>query len=164
MFFLPKIYMNPFLEKLLGNEPEEPQHPKQHSPGDFIVGKIYATWCGHCVALEPKWKKMTNQLHKQKKVTIVEIESETMESDLAVLNNTHLPNSDQKVELNGGYPTIFKIVDGKISYYEGPREVNPMLKWALEGMKSKKHSMTQKRKKHSRTQKRKKHYRSHRKK
>ena len=160
MFFLPKIYMNPFLEKLLGNEPEEPQNPKQHKSGDFIVGKIYATWCGHCVALEPKWKTMTNQLRRNKNVVIAEIESETMESDLASLNSTHLPNSEHKVELNGGYPTIFKIVDGKVSYYEGPREVNPMLKWALEGMTSKKHPMTQKRK----TQKRKKHKRSYRKK
>lgn len=159
MFFLPKIYMNPFLEKLLGNE-AQPAQPTEHKSGDMVVGKIYATWCGHCVALEPKWKRMTNQLRKNKNVVIAEIESETMESDLASLNNNHLPNSDHKVELNGGYPTIFKIVDGKVSYYEGPREVKPMLKWALEGMKSHKSYITHKRK----TQKRKTHKRSYRKK
>jgi thiol-disulfide isomerase/thioredoxin len=136
--------MNPFIDKILGNEPEP---TKISSKNEFVVGKIYATWCGHCVALEPKWKKLTQQLRKnvpkKRNLVIAEIESENMDAGLAALNATHLPNSDKKVELNGGYPTIFKIMDGKVTYYEGPREVKPMLKWVLAGIKTK--SMTQKR-------------------
>jgi len=136
--------MNPFIEKII--------HPEasQKQPDVFVVGKIYATWCGHCVALEPKWKKLTRQLRKmvpqKHNLVIAEIESENMDAGLASLNATHLPNSDKKVELNGGYPTIFKIVRGTVTYYEGPREVKPMLKWALDGIKTK--SMTQKRHNH----------------
>lgn len=130
--------MNPFIDKILGNDPEP---TKTSSTNAFVVGKIYATWCGHCVALEPRWKKLTQQLRKnvpkKRNLVIAEIESENMDAGLAALNATHLPNSDKKVELNGGYPTIFKIMDGKVTYYEGPREVKPMVIWALDGLKSK---------------------------
>lgn len=140
------MYMNPFIEKIIGTEAPEVPKSSEHA---FVVGKIYATWCGHCVALEPKWKKFARQLHKivpkKHNLVIAEIESETMDAGLAALNATHLPNSEQKVALHGGYPTIFKIINKNITYYEGPREVKPMLQWALDGIKSK--SMTQKHKK-----------------
>ena len=156
------MYMNPFIEKILGTEAKkevtEAKKEAEAKPS-FVIGKIYATWCGHCVALEPKWKKLVRQLHKivpkKHNLVITDIESETMDAGLAALNATHLPNSDKKVELNGGYPTIFKITNGNITYYEGPREVKPMLKWALEGIKTK--SITQKRHKKRRTTKSKPH-------
>ncbi len=158
-FFLPKMYMNPFIEKLLQTEEHKAPATQQASPNVFVVGKIYATWCGHCVALEPKWKKLTSQLRKmvpkKQHLVIAEIESENMDAGLVALNATHLLNSEKKVELNGGYPTIFKIINGNVTYYEGPREVKPMLKWALDGIKTK--SITQKRnhnRKHNRTEKR----------
>jgi thiol-disulfide isomerase/thioredoxin len=131
--------MNPFIEKLLGNVPENPE-PKKLAVSNnnkIIIGKIYAEWCGHCIALAPKWKTllktMRNKIPK-KQLVIVNIESENVENGLSVLNEKYLYGSDEKVAIQGGYPTIFKIVNGKIHYFEGPREVSPMLKWAMEGL------------------------------
>lgn len=135
------MYMNPFIEKILGTEAKKEAKPA------FVIGKIHANWCGHCISLAPKWTILVRQLHKivpkKHNLVIADIESETMDAGLAALNATHLPDSEKKVELNGGYPTIFKIMNKTITYYEGPREVKPMLKWAIEGIKTK--PMTQKR-------------------
>ena len=36
---------------------------------------------------------------------------------------------DKKVKLNGGYPTIFKVLDGRVEYYEGPRTADKLAEW-----------------------------------
>jgi thiol-disulfide isomerase/thioredoxin len=129
--------MNPFIEKILGNVPEKKTgKPIQanNNKDVFVIGKIHANWCGHCIALAPKWRKLMKIVKKKKPKTqlvISDIESETMDNALSILNQKYLSGSDQEVEIQGGYPTIFKIVNGKIHYYEGPREVEPMLKWAM---------------------------------
>ena len=48
----------------------------------------------------------------------------------------HLADPTEKVAVQGGYPTIFKIVNGVLSYYDGPREVDAMLAWSMQGVKS----------------------------
>jgi len=130
--------MNPFIDKLLGNVPSTPKPtavvPRKNT---FVIGKIYADWCGHCRDLAPKWNKLTKLLRKKipkRHLVISNIESENVETGLSTLNQTYLSNSDQHVAVQGGYPTIFKIVSNKIHYYEGPRELTPMLKWALQGV------------------------------
>jgi thiol-disulfide isomerase/thioredoxin len=129
--------MNPFIEKILGNVPEK-KTDKPIQPSNkkylYVIGKIHANWCGHCIALAPKWRKLM-KLIKTKipktQLVISDIESETMDNALSILNQKYLSGSNQNVEIQGGYPTIFKIVNGKLHYYEGPREVEPMLKWAM---------------------------------
>uniref|UniRef100_A0A6C0D5L0 Thioredoxin domain-containing protein n=1 Tax=viral metagenome TaxID=1070528 RepID=A0A6C0D5L0_9ZZZZ len=130
--------MNPFIDKLLGNVPSTPK-PTAIVPhkNTFVIGKIYADWCGHCTALAPKWNKLTKLLRKKipkRQLIISSIESENVDNGLSTLNQTYLSNSDEKVAVQGGYPTIFKVVNNTIYYYEGPRELAPMLKWALTGV------------------------------
>jgi thiol-disulfide isomerase/thioredoxin len=97
-----------------------------------VVGKLYATWCGHCKTLEPEWKKMKESMMKNKKnkdIEFVEIESENMENGLSKLNNTFSTN----VKLQEGYPTIFKIEKGskKVEYFNGERNAEEIVKWSL---------------------------------
>ncbi len=106
------------------------QTKKNRQKRKNIVGKLYATWCGHCKTLEPEWKKMKRTVKKMMKggVEFVEIESENMDNGLAKLNNKFRTN----VKLQGGYPTLFKIdMDRKkVEYYNGNREANEMTKWS----------------------------------
>jgi hypothetical protein len=36
---------------------------------------------------------------------------------------------EKKVKLNGGYPTIFKALNGRVEYYEGPRTAEKLAEW-----------------------------------
>ena len=145
--------MNPFIEKLLGNVPSEQKPAIVPKKNTFVIGKIYAEWCGHCTALAPKWKTLVKILRRKipkRQLVISDIEADNVEGGLSTLNQSYLSNSDEKVAVQGGYPTIFKIVSNKIHYYEGPRELAPMLKWALQGVpryqQSKKPNRTRKNK------------------
>lgn len=95
-----------------------------------VIGKLYATWCGHCQTLEPEWEKMKASVTKYYKnggVEFVEIESENMEQGLADLNKRLNTN----IKLQGGYPTLFKVEPDakKVEYYGGQREAQEITKW-----------------------------------
>ena len=96
-----------------------------------IVGKIYAEWCGACTALAPEWSEMEKHANKHM-ITVENIESDDMDAKLKKLNETHGTN----VSLQGGFPTIFKIVPGKVEYYNGERSSAKMLEWAMPKKKS----------------------------
>ena len=102
--------------------------------GKTVIGKIFATWCGHCQSLEEPWNKMKTNVGG--KVEFVEIESEKLENGLKTLNDKHKTD----VKMQGGYPTLFKIKGNNVSYYNGERTVNELVKWASNksGGKSKK--------------------------
>jgi hypothetical protein len=102
-----------------------------------VVGKIHAKWCGHCIALVPEWNKMRVALARKSNphktyFEFVDIEQSEMEEKLPKVNETHLSNSDKKVELQGGFPTIFRIQNGKLDYYEGERTHTSLYKWFME--------------------------------
>ena len=106
----------------------------------LVIGKIYASWCGHCITLEPKWEVVEESLNKHFPITsellIHNVEESDMNDEkkgLGILQ-MYVTNADEKVDLQGGFPTIYKIVNGKVTYYDGPREVVPMTKWALQGL------------------------------
>ncbi len=112
-----------------------------------VIGKLYATWCGHCKTLEPEWDKMKTSVTKFYKngVEFVEIESENMESDLDKLNQRL--NTD--IAVQSGYPTLFKVEpdNTKVEYYGGNREAKAMTEWCTgkKGGKRQKRKQTKKR-------------------
>jgi thiol-disulfide isomerase/thioredoxin len=93
-------------------------------PSPIIVGKVYADWCGHCKALKPKWEQLKQILPKGRVQTV---EIEEAETD----KRAEFEKKHKKTINVSGYPTIFKIVNGKIEYYSGPREPEDMKRWVL---------------------------------
>ncbi len=102
-----------------------------------VVGKIYANWCGHCTALIPEWKKMVEfietKLNTNKKsntkYVFSEIEQSEQDAGISEINNTYLQQSSEKLALQDGFPTLFKINSGKVEYYNGDRQYLEMLRW-----------------------------------
>lgn len=97
----------------------------------IIVGKIYANWCGHCQALKPEWAKMRKLIKRKdrgKKIQFVEIEESQMADKLPKFQQKH----NVKVEANG-FPSLFRLANGKVDYYQGNRSAYPMAEWFLRG-------------------------------
>jgi hypothetical protein len=114
----------------------------------LIVGKIYADWCGHCVALMPEWKKL-KEMMKQKRIDNTNIifkeigdTKENKKKGIAVdalianFNKNNRANLEP-IKIDGGFPTIFKIYNGKLEYYKGERNAASILTWASSNLKSK---------------------------
>jgi len=115
----------------------------------FTIIKLYADWCGHCIRMAPEWERLTSRIEKNKNSPeIVNIESKELYK-LDEINS----NLNEKVEVQG-YPTIAKIKNGKITYYNGERDTNNMMKWIMP--KSTKTNKTKKQKKEKRKKKRRK--------
>jgi thiol-disulfide isomerase/thioredoxin len=95
-----------------------------------VVGKIYANWCGHCTALAPEWEKMKSQLKsKHSSIVFEEIEQSEEAVKLNRVNRLYRKGAVKQVAMQDGYPTIFKIVNGKLSYYNGPRTADALVRW-----------------------------------
>jgi thiol-disulfide isomerase/thioredoxin len=104
---------------------------KQHKKKLVVVGKVYAEWCGHCQTLKPEWIKMKTHIHTKrgnKHISFAEIEEKEIETKLRKLEKDH----GVKIEANG-YPTLFRIENGHIKYYNGERTSNQMMDWFLKG-------------------------------
>jgi thiol-disulfide isomerase/thioredoxin len=109
----------------------------------LVLGLIYAEWCGHCKVLEPKWEIIKTEIEKKfpsnAKPVVYKVEDSLMNDPVKGLGtmNQYLTNKNEKVEFQEGFPTIFKIVHGKVSYFEGPREIGPIIAWAMNGLRQK---------------------------
>ncbi len=112
------------------------------------VGKIYADWCGHCQSLQPEWAKMKNDMKLAMGRSLQNIHIEfveigdtpknkakglTVEGMITKYNGKHLPNSVEKVK-SDGYPTLFKVLNGKLEYYTGNRDASSMYTWYMNGV------------------------------
>jgi len=101
---------------------------KQKSSKPVTIGLIYAEWCGHCQTLKPEWKKLKQVLSPSKKFNIFELE------DSDANKKTKLKSVSKKIDGGSiqvnGFPTLFKICNGKVEYYNGERTVDALLKWA----------------------------------
>lgn len=120
----------------LGGTKKHYNHNKtqKNKPKVLLIGKIYADWCGHCRMLKKEWYKMKyNIKHKKHGYEIIyaEIEQSVEQSKVDNVNELYLNGSNKKLALQGGYPTIFKIINGNIEYYSGDRKAEAMQKWFL---------------------------------
>jgi len=124
------------LTSLDGGKRKKTKNPKrrgrtQKKGNEIIVGKIYATWCGHCHALKPEWKKMRKILKRKpngRKFKFVEIEEKQMGQKLPKFKQ------DYNVDLQAnGYPSLFRFEKGRVSYYEGERTAHQMAEWYYQG-------------------------------
>jgi thiol-disulfide isomerase/thioredoxin len=125
----------------LGGAKHKFNHNKTQKMGHkmLIIGKIYADWCGHCRILKPEWNKMKYNIknhkpHNMHQVRYIEIEQAQEQPKVDKVNKIYLSGSEKKLALQGGYPTIFKITQGMLEYYNGPRNAEMMQKWALHHM------------------------------
>jgi hypothetical protein len=100
----------------------------------IFVGRLHANWCIHCKSLKPEWAKMKKILSKTKgKYRFVSIEQSKEAHDLERLNKyLGLVEDEKKVQMKEGYPTIFKVVDGVVEYYNGPRMTQNLVNWVKE--------------------------------
>lgn len=92
-----------------------------------ILGKIYSNHCGHCIAMANDWNMMKNNLESSKTVQyeIWEIESAEENAKKSAFLQQH------GVALaSSGYPTIFRIVQGKQVDYNGDRDAASLEQWA----------------------------------
>jgi hypothetical protein len=120
---------------------------KTHSK-KILVGKIHADWCGHCVNLKPEWENMKRLLKmnmgrdlKHVVVEFVDIgdteenkkRGKTVDKMIEEFNEQHMSDHEHKLELDGGYPTIFKLGGGNLEYYKGDRNAKDMHKWVVDG-------------------------------
>jgi hypothetical protein len=94
------------------------------------IGKIWAKWCPHCISLIPVWHKMKKLIGKNTKTAPTYMETE--EADLNKIDEYNQTNPNGTfIDAARGYPTIYKIVGGKVEYYSGAREPKLMAAWAL---------------------------------
>ena len=121
---------------------------KKSTKNVLHIGKIYADWCGHCQTLQPEWARMKNDMKlamgrslQNVHIEFVEIgdtpknkaKGLTVEGMITKYNGKHLPNSVEKVK-SDGYPTLFKVLNGKLEYYAGNRDANSMYTWYIQGV------------------------------
>ena len=94
------------------------------------IGKIWARWCPHCITLIPAWDKMKKLVNQNSRVKPDYMEVE--ESELYKIEQFNQTNPNGTfVDSARGYPTIYKIVGGKVEYYAGERDAVKMAEWAL---------------------------------
>lgn len=100
---------------------------------NVVVGKIYADWCGYCQMMQDDWDNLKRDLGENKKIEFVDDIEQKNEADrVNTVNGKYLKKSPLKLSLQGGYPTIFKIKNGKLSYFNGERTYDAMKRWFLE--------------------------------
>lgn len=93
-------------------------------------GKIYADWCGYCVALKPEWAKVEKMMMP---VRSTNIESSNKDHHIDQFNTKYKTNLPKQV----GFPTIFKLSKsgGPIEIYKGDRKAESIVHW-LRGYRS----------------------------
>ena len=87
---------------------------------------IHANWCGICQALAPAWEEAKSLMNDN--VSIIEIEySDPYKVDKIKMLNDEL-NGNSQIEVHG-YPTMFKINNNTIEYYQKERTPQEMAKF-----------------------------------
>lgn len=96
-----------------------------------IIGRIYSKTCIHCIKMEQAWKKLDKMIQQHGgNIEMKNVEESEMGQQLSELNQRFLGGSDKQVEIQGGFPTLFKIKDKEVEYYGGERTAEAMFDWA----------------------------------
>ena len=104
----------------------------------FLLVKIHANWCPHCINMRPEWSKLMNNINtKSYKPEVFDIEEKQMHK-LDLLNKKY--NLRRPIQSNG-YPTIVKVYRGKPDYFQGNRDSTSMMSWLYKNIKSNKKTM-----------------------
>ena len=107
---------------------------KTAAPKVVAFGKLYSNHCGHCIAMVEAWDAVNQDINPMAphsiNIACENIEAGVIDAKLAELNQTY----GTDVAVQGGYPTIFKIVQdntGKkhVHYYNGSRSADAMKAW-----------------------------------
>jgi thiol-disulfide isomerase/thioredoxin len=82
-------------------------HTHSKSP-QWIVGKVFAEWCGHCITMKGEWENLKSVMKKEKggAVEFIEIEDVEMKDRLHEMNQTYFQKGNEKVS-STGFPTVF---------------------------------------------------------
>lgn len=92
-----------------------------------VAGLIYADWCGHCNALKPAWSQLKKHIHTTHEIIEIESSEPTLDEQVSMINQRLKRDSDALVVR--GFPTIFKVDNNNLSYYNGDRSVDDMLRF-----------------------------------
>ena len=91
-----------------------------------LYGRIYADWCGHCLAMNNDWFKLESEM--KGKMNMVDIDDTYQRQRVPIINRILLPVP--VLEKATGFPFIFRIrVDHTLDKYEGPRDLASMKHW-----------------------------------
>ena len=134
------------LQQLLQQDP--PQQQEQHDvieggrKPDWIVGRIYADWCGHCVQMKEMWVRLKKDMKKKKGGAVVFLDIQDMEMGhkLPKLNKTYFQKGNHEGVKSSGFPTIFMFQvsnpGNTLEYYKGARDYLSMKTWIENKIKS----------------------------
>jgi len=106
---------------------------------DWIVGRVFAEWCGHCQNMKEDWKSLKEVIEKEKggKIKFIDIEDIHMDK-LKEMNDNYFDK--KQVVQSSGFPTIFVFHVNKpnntLDYYKGERNLGSMKDWIETHMKS----------------------------
>lgn len=97
------------------NSIEEMNNLRNEKQKGLVMILFYATWCGHCSAMEPEWEKL--QENHPENVSLAKVESEDY-------NNYEMSPNEDRVQ---GYPTVrLYHHDKMVKEFDGERNFETM--------------------------------------
>ena len=97
------------------NSLEEMNNLRNEKQKGLVMILFYATWCGHCAAMEPEWEKL--EKNHQEEINLAKVESEDY-------NNYEMSPNEDRVQ---GYPTVrLYHKDKMVKEFDGERNFDSM--------------------------------------
>ena len=84
------------------------------------IGKIYSDSCGYSIALKPIWKRMKELIGNNTNIEYIELEASSSDYSSRKEQIEKKFGLKQPISVSG-YPTIFRIKNGVINYFDKER-------------------------------------------